>query len=119
MRNVAKNVWQLSGFPANAINAYLIEDVLIDAGTRFDRKRILASLAGIDLKMVAITHCHPDHQGAVKAICEQFKCPLACHEVDRPAMEGARPMLPTSRPIRMTSRIFSGPPHRVDRSQGR
>jgi hydroxyacylglutathione hydrolase len=116
MRNVAKNVWQLSGFPVNAINAYLVEDVLIDAGTRFDGKRILKSLAGVDLKMVAITHCHPDHQGAVKTVCEQFNCPLACHDADKPAMEGAEPMKPTSRPIRLSGRVFSGPPHRVDRA---
>ena len=116
MRNVAKNVWQITGWPANSINAYMVEDVLIDAGTRFDRRGILKSLEGVDLKMVALTHCHPDHQGAVKAVCESFHCPLACHEADRAAMEGLQPMSPASRPIRWSSRFFAGPPHPVDRN---
>ena len=116
MLNVAKDIWQVTGWPFHSINAYLVGDVLIDAGTRLHRRGILKSLAGVDVKMVAITHCHPDHQGAAAAVCEQFHCPLACHEADRPAMEGAEPMSPSTRPIRWSSRFFSGPPHRVDRN---
>jgi glyoxylase-like metal-dependent hydrolase (beta-lactamase superfamily II) len=37
---------------------------------------------------VALTHCHPDHQGAAQAVCEAFRIPLACHRDDVAAMEG-------------------------------
>ena len=43
MREISPNVWQLSGFLPNAINVYLIGDVLIDAATRWAGRRILRS----------------------------------------------------------------------------
>ena len=45
------------------INVYLAEDVLIDAGRRWDRRRIFAELEGVEISAVALTHVHPDHQG--------------------------------------------------------
>jgi glyoxylase-like metal-dependent hydrolase (beta-lactamase superfamily II) len=42
---------------------YLIEDVLIDAGTRHAGRRILRQLKGRDVTAHALTHVHPDHQG--------------------------------------------------------
>jgi glyoxylase-like metal-dependent hydrolase (beta-lactamase superfamily II) len=115
IRNVARNVWQICSFPPNAINAYRVDDVLIDCGTRWDAKRYLRAVAGVDLKLVALTHVHPDHQGSAKAICEKFRCPLACHEADRAAMEGREPMGPPTGPIRFFSNLLAGPPHPVDR----
>ena len=41
MKQLADGVWQLSGFPPNAINVFVIEDVLIDASTRYATRRIL------------------------------------------------------------------------------
>lgn len=78
-------------------------------------RRFLKALTGIDLKLVALTHCHPDHQGAAKAICEKFSVPLACHELDKGAMEGRTSMVPDGAMIRISSRLFSGPPQKVDR----
>lgn len=116
MLNVADNVWRIRNlFPPNAINAYLVEDVLIDAGTRWDARHFLRELAGVSLKLVALTHVHPDHQGAARAVCERFRCPLACHEADRAAMEGREPMGPPTQPIRFSSNLLSGPPHSVGR----
>ena len=43
MKQVAEGVWQLRGFPPNAINVYLAEDVLIDAGTRHSGRRRAAA----------------------------------------------------------------------------
>ena len=115
LNNVARNVWQLSDLLPNSINAYLVDDVLIDAGTRLAKRSFMHALFGIDLKLVALTHCHPDHQGAAKAICEFFSCDLACHEADRAAMEGREPMGPDGKMIRISSKLFSGPTHPVAR----
>ena len=35
----------------------------------------------------ALTHVHPDHQGASHAICERLGIPLWCGQGDVPAME--------------------------------
>ena len=36
MREVAADVWLLDGYPLDALNVYLAEDILIDAGMRWD-----------------------------------------------------------------------------------
>ena len=82
MQMIAHHVWQMNRFPSNIFNVYLIEDVLIDTATRWDAPSLLKQLANIPLSQVALTHCHPDHQGAVKRICETRGIPLACHEAD-------------------------------------
>ncbi len=69
MREVAQDVHQLGGFPPHAINIYLIGDVLIDAGTRMSRRRIVRELGRRRLSGHALTHAHPDHQGSSHAIC--------------------------------------------------
>ena len=41
MRQIAEGLWQLGGFPPDLFNVYLAGDVLIDAGTRWARRRII------------------------------------------------------------------------------
>lgn len=87
MKQLAEDVYMLKGFPPNAINVYLAGDVLIDAATRQAEKRIFKQLAGRKLSAHALTHVHPDHQGASHAVCERFGVPLWCGEQDVPRME--------------------------------
>lgn len=115
MRQLAPEFWQLSGFPPNAINVYLIGDVLIDAATRWAGRRILGQLGDRKLSMVALTHVHPDHQGVAKKICDRFQIPLACHVEDQPTMEGVRPMQPNHPLIWFSSWVWSGPVHPVSK----
>jgi len=119
MKWMARDVWRLKEFPAPSINVYIAGDVLIDAGRRWDRRRIFAELEGREISMLALTHAHPDHQGVAKDVCEARGIPLACHADDVEAMEGRRPMQeaapgnPYNRAIR---RIWQGPPHKVERA---
>jgi len=114
MRMLAKDVWQLSSFFQNWFNVYLVEDVLIDAATRWSKRRILTQLQGRSVRLLALTHCHPDHQGAAAAVCEQLGVPLACPEDDVPAMEGRAPMLPQNLAIRLGVKMWGGPKRHVD-----
>jgi glyoxylase-like metal-dependent hydrolase (beta-lactamase superfamily II) len=115
MERVAEGVWLLPGVPRYAINAYLAGDVLIDAATRWSARRLLGQLRGRRLSLVALTHCHPDHQGAARRICRRYGVPLACHEADVAATEGRQPMLPDHRFMRLFGPVFAGPPCRVGR----
>ena len=115
MQQLAKDVWRLSERFAPLINVYLVGDVLIDAGRRQDGKRIHAQTDGRALAMVALTHAHPDHQGAAHEICESRAIPLACHADDVDAMEGRRSMGGESAIGRMVERRWGGPPHPVER----
>jgi glyoxylase-like metal-dependent hydrolase (beta-lactamase superfamily II) len=115
MEAVTDGVWLLSGFPRYAINVYLVADVLIDGGTRWALSRVLRQLKGRKLSQMALTHCHPDHQGVAAAICSRYRIPLACHEADVPAMEGREPMRPSRRVIGWGVRAWAGPPYPVER----
>lgn len=99
MDELADGVWQLSGFPKNGINVYVLGDVLIDAGMRLDRGRILKRVAGRDIKVHALTHAHPDHYGASRAVCEQLGIPLWCGADDVEAVEAGKMVGPGGRMI--------------------
>ena len=121
MKYLAPGVWRLKELPAPSVNVYLAEDVLIDAGRRWDRRRIFAELEGREISMLALTHAHPDHQGVAKEVCEARGVPLACHVDDVAAMEGTRPMqeAATGNLVnKVIHRLWQGPPCRVDRALG-
>ncbi|TMK56057.1 MAG: MBL fold metallo-hydrolase [Actinobacteria bacterium] len=116
MKYLAPEVWRLKELPKPLINVYLAGDVLIDAGRRWDKRRIFSELEGREISMLALTHVHPDHQGCAKAVCETRGVPLACHADDVDAMEGRRPVAATSNPgAKAFARMWEGPPHKVDR----
>ncbi len=87
MKEVARDVYLLRGFPPNVVNIYLAGTLLVDAGTRADRRRIIRQLAGRRVAAHVLTHVHPDHQGASQQVCEKLGIPLWCGEHDRVAME--------------------------------
>jgi hydroxyacylglutathione hydrolase len=118
VRQLADAVWQLRGFPPDAINVYLVEDVLIDAGTRHAGRRILRQLEGHTVSAHALTHAHPDHQGASAEVCGKLRIPYWVGEKDVPFAEepskiGERQ--PSHPYTRFGSRYFTGPGRNVDR----
>jgi hydroxyacylglutathione hydrolase len=117
MRQLADDLWLLSGRPKAAINVYLMGDVLIDAATRRAGRRILRQLEGRKVTAHALTHAHADHQGASKEVCEKLGIPLWCGADDADAMEqGTIAEKQPDHPInRVISRFWMGPPHPVAR----
>ena len=101
------------------MNVYLVEDVLIDAGTRHARRRILRQLAGRKVTAHALTHAHPDHQGSSHAVCEALGIPLWCGEADAHAMETAPEGVAASQQpgaFNTLQKLFwTGPAHPVSR----
>jgi glyoxylase-like metal-dependent hydrolase (beta-lactamase superfamily II) len=119
MKRLAPGVWRLKELPMPTINVYLAEDVLIDAGRTWDRRRIFGELEGVEISALALTHVHPDHQGSAKAVCAAREVPLACHADDVDAMEGRRSVGSGTALIpRIYDKIWTGPPHKVDRVLG-
>ena len=90
MRELAHGVWQLSGFPPNNINVYVLGDVLIDAGLALDRRRILRQVTGRGITAHALTHAHPDHFGSSHAVCEYLGIPLWCGAADVEAVQAGK-----------------------------
>lgn len=118
MKKLAPGVERLSQFPRPIFNLYLAGDVLFDAASTWDRRRVLKQLEGRPLSLVALTHVHPDHQGLADLICRERGLPLACHADDVKVMEGQVPMQAGMEMNPVLERIqssWSGPPHVVDR----
>lgn len=90
MQQLADDVWQLSGFPRNAVNVYVIGDVLVDAGLRMDRRRILRQVRDRKLTTHVLTHAHIDHYGASRAVCETLGIPLWCGAEDVAAVQAGK-----------------------------
>jgi glyoxylase-like metal-dependent hydrolase (beta-lactamase superfamily II) len=119
VKRLADGLYLLRGSPPNAINVYLLADVLIDAATRRAERRILRQIAGRELTAHALTHAHPDHQGASHAICERLGIPLWCGTHDVAAMEtpgGIAASQPPGLLNRLQARYWTGLPHPVARA---
>jgi hydroxyacylglutathione hydrolase len=116
VKQLAEGLHQLSGFPPNGINIYLIGDVLVDAGTRHSGRRIFRQLRGHRVAAHALTHAHPDHQGASREVCEELGIPLWCGERDVHAMETREFGQPKHWINRLLDRVWAGPPRKVDRA---
>jgi hydroxyacylglutathione hydrolase len=119
MKELADGVWHLKCLPGLpwAVNAYLVGDVLIDAGCRQSTGRLLKQIGGREVTAHALTHAHPDHQGASRDICQQFDIPFLCSEPDKPAAEDPK-LIDERQPDKAVAhffwRIFHGPGHQVD-----
>jgi glyoxylase-like metal-dependent hydrolase (beta-lactamase superfamily II) len=90
---IADDVWQLRLAPRNAINAYLVGDVLVDTGIEQSADKIAGMLEGRRISAIALTHAHGDHAGAMKRLAERFGVPVWCGARDRDAAETGRLVL--------------------------
>lgn len=118
MKQLAEGVWQLGGFPPDAINVYLMGDVLVDAASRRAGRRILRQLEGHTVNAHALTHAHPDHQGASREVCDKLGIPFWVGTADADAAENPqliRERQPDHPMARFFYRTMVGPGRRVDR----
>jgi hydroxyacylglutathione hydrolase len=118
VRQLGDDIYLLRGFPPNVVNVYLAGGVLIDAATRYERRRILRQIRGRAVSAHALTHAHADHQGASKAVCDALGIPYWCGERDVRAAETGDLSLamPDNRPARIAPRAYGGPGHPVERA---
>jgi len=118
LRELAPGLLQLPLDPIQAVNAYVLGDVLIDAGGRLDAKKILKALDGQALTAHALTHVHPDHQGSSHRVCATLDLPfwVAEPEAAQAASGDCLSLMPDNRIARFSNRFFSGPGHPVART---
>jgi hydroxyacylglutathione hydrolase len=122
MREVAPGVHLITGLPPYAINCYLVEgpggEVLVDAMTRLDARRILKELRGRRVVAHVATHAHPDHVGATHAVASKLGIPVWAHPEDRAAVEDTK-LIEQRQPDAAINKVFArtmlGPGHPVGR----
>ncbi|HEY2769154.1 MAG TPA: MBL fold metallo-hydrolase [Solirubrobacteraceae bacterium] len=124
MKQLAPDVWQLDGRPADLVNVYVVGDVLVDAGTSFDKGRILNQLRDRTITAHALTHAHPDHMGSSHAVCEQLGIPFWVGAQDAQAASDQSTLAASLRPAALERlpfsldpmmKLFAGAVHPVDR----
>ncbi len=119
---IAPGVRRLALQPLDAVNVYMLGDLLVDAGGRALERRLLHALMAPGLPRPAahaVTHAHFDHQGGSHAVCQRFGIPLCCGDGDRQALEtgdvsGILPSGPAW--VGALERWLMGPPHPVWRT---
>jgi len=119
IEEVAPRLWRLPLQRLDAINAYVLGNVLVDSGTRWAAGKLLRALEGHTIVAHAVTHAHFDHQGATHAVCQNLGIPLWCGDGERGALESGdlSRVLPPSRPLLTgLGRVLGGPAHPVERT---
>jgi len=119
IQELAPRFYRISLVGSDFMNAYLLEDVLVDSGPRSAGRKLLSLLKGHLLTAHALTHAHYDHQGNSRRVCESFGIPLWCGEGDRRAVESGdvKSISPPSRQnLAWLDRWLAGPSHPVTRS---
>lgn len=115
---IAPDVLQLPLDPIDGVNAYLLGDTLVDAGSRHDAGRIAKAVGDRPVALHALTHVHPDHQGSSKVLVERYRVPFAVPAGEEQQAEAGTfdGLTPGTRRSRFVERVFGGPGAAVDRT---
>jgi glyoxylase-like metal-dependent hydrolase (beta-lactamase superfamily II) len=89
---VSDDVLQLVLAPRGFVNAYLVGDVLVDAGLGLHAGGILKALAGHTVAAHVITHAHGDHAGGSAAVTDSLDVPAWCGAGDAQAVRAGEPV---------------------------
>ena len=89
---VTDDVFQLLLPPRRFINAYLIGDVLVDAGLGLHSAGIVKALSAHKVATHVISHAHGDHAGGSKRVCDALGVPAWCGAADAAAVRAGKPV---------------------------
>ncbi len=93
---VLPDVYQITYRAANVF--LLVEDelTLIDTGYRGTAAKVMSLVSRLgrkpeDLKLVVLTHCHPDHIGSLGVLKKATGARVFAHAADAPYIDGSLP----------------------------
>jgi hypothetical protein len=89
---VANGVFRLTLPPRRFINAYLVGDVLIDAGLPLHARMIVKALAGHKVVTHVITHAHGDHVGGSRSVSDALGVLACCGAGDAASVRAGKPV---------------------------
>jgi glyoxylase-like metal-dependent hydrolase (beta-lactamase superfamily II) len=89
---VTDDVFQLELPPRAFFNAYLVGDVLVDAGLGVHAGGIIRALGVRPVAAHVITHAHGDHVGGSKRVCDRSGVPAWCGAGDAAAVRAGKPV---------------------------
>lgn len=98
MQQLAEDVWQIALAPRNLVNAYLVGDILVDAGLKQHGKKVVKEVAGRGVATHVLTHVHSDHAGGSKHVKEALSVPVWVGAGDAQALRSGKVIPPPSVP---------------------
>ena len=116
MNEVTDDVWQIPLVPRNGVNAYLVGDVIVDAGYLLSGKKVVAAVKGREIRAHALTHVHNDHAGGTRHVHEALGVPVWIGAADAPFLrDGTAPIPPGKRVAQLLGRFAGSPAVDPDR----
>lgn len=97
MIEIAPDVLHLPLVPRNGINAYVIGDVIVDAGIASSAKKIVKAVSGRKIQALAGTHAHVDHVGGARRLVDTLELPMWAPAGDAGDVRSGEPALPQTR----------------------
>lgn len=94
MLEIAPDVFQIALLPRDGINAYLVGDVVVDAGLPSSAKKIARAVEGRTIRAHALTHAHVDHAGGSRRLVDQLELPLWAPAGDADDVRKGEPVVP-------------------------
>lgn len=112
MQELAEDVFHLPLSPRSSVNAYLIGDVLIDAGFSWQAGRVLSAVRGRVVTQHVLTHAHVDHVGGSRKVVDTLHIPVQVGARDLVAAHTGHSEadLGVPRLLRKPARSYSGFP---------
>lgn len=115
MKQIADDVWQIPLLPRNAVNAYLVGDVIVDAGYVNHGKAVVAAVAGREIRAHALTHVHNDHAGGSRHVHEALGVPVWIGAGDADYLRTGTAPVPPNRFFAPLARFSAAPAVPVER----
>jgi hydroxyacylglutathione hydrolase len=89
---LADDVFQLALVPRAGVNAYLLGDVLVDAGIPASGGSIVKALSGRGVTTHVLSHAHGDHAGGSFKVSQALGVPVWCGTADAQATRSGKPV---------------------------
>jgi len=80
-----------------SVYVYFIDGLLIDTGHPNGRKQIFATLKGLPVNQIFLTHYHEDHSGNSPLFQEHFQCPAYSSSLCAEIMKNPPPLCPAQK----------------------
>lgn len=101
MLQIAPDVFQIPLVPRDGINAYLLGDVIVDAGLASSAKKIVKAVAGRPVTALTATHAHVDHVGGARRLVDQLELPMWAPAGDAGDVRSGEPTVPSHRACKL------------------
>ncbi len=117
LTHLADDVCAIGLAPRSGVNAYLLGDVLVDAGMTFQAGALIKALQGRPVAALALTHAHLDHAGGARKVATTLGVPYWAGAKDAEAAStGTAVIADVPAPLRsVVQRIADFPGHPVAR----